>query len=219
MAAPIMIKAGYAAVLGRDRRRRDAGHAHSAVRHAGGEPTMGGLVNLLYSAAFGPSFLPAALYRVAHPIKVSGRSSSASRPAGAAERPHPGRDPGRHGHAHRGGGQRVRRGLHQARDGAGHHRGPGGPVPDVGKLIIIMIAVFLPGWPPAIMLVFLPIVLTVVETLQLGMNRLDLLIWFGAGAAVRLRRAQPPHRCAITHPRPMLELHDDLATAERVAAA
>jgi TRAP-type mannitol/chloroaromatic compound transport system permease large subunit len=35
------------------------------------------------------------------------------------------------------------------------------PVPDVGKLISIMIALFLLGWPfewPAIMLVFLPIV-------------------------------------------------------------
>ena len=41
MAAPMMIKAGYDARLsvGRDRRRRDAGHPHSAVRHAGGDGT------------------------------------------------------------------------------------------------------------------------------------------------------------------------------------
>jgi len=71
------------------------------------------------------------------------------------------------------------------------------PVPDMGKLIIIMIAVFLLGWPfewPAIVLVFLPIVLPVVETLQLGMNKLDLLIWFGALIAVNLQTAflSPP---------------------------
>jgi tripartite ATP-independent transporter DctM subunit len=71
------------------------------------------------------------------------------------------------------------------------------PVPDMGKLIIIMVAVFLLGWPfewPAIVLVFLPIVLPVVETLQLGMNKLDLLIWFGALIAVNLQTAflSPP---------------------------
>jgi TRAP-type mannitol/chloroaromatic compound transport system permease large subunit len=71
------------------------------------------------------------------------------------------------------------------------------PVPDMAKLIIIMVAVFLLGWPfewPAIVLVFLPIVLPVVETLQLGMNKLDLLIWFGALIAVNLQTAflSPP---------------------------
>ena len=47
------------------------------------------------------------------------------------------------------------------------------PAPDKGKLIIIMIAVFQMGWRfeyPAIMLVFLPIVLRVVETLQVKMS-------------------------------------------------
>jgi tripartite ATP-independent transporter DctM subunit len=71
------------------------------------------------------------------------------------------------------------------------------PLPDMGKLIVIMIAVFLLGWPfewPAIVLVFLPIVLPVVETLQLGMGKLDLLIWFGALIAVNLQTAflSPP---------------------------
>ena len=71
------------------------------------------------------------------------------------------------------------------------------PVPDIWKLIIIMIAIFLLGWPfewPAIVLVFLPIVLPVVETLQLGMNKLELLLWFGALTAVNLQTAflSPP---------------------------
>jgi tripartite ATP-independent transporter DctM subunit len=71
------------------------------------------------------------------------------------------------------------------------------PLPDMGKLIIIMIAIFLLGWPfewPAIVLVFLPIVLPVVEGLQLGLSKLELLIWFGALTAVNLQTAflSPP---------------------------
>ncbi|CAN5120479.1 TRAP transporter large permease subunit [soil metagenome] len=71
------------------------------------------------------------------------------------------------------------------------------PLPDIWKLIVIMIAIFLLGWPfewPAIVLVFLPIVLPVVETLQLGMNKLDMLLWFGALTAVNLQTAflSPP---------------------------
>jgi tripartite ATP-independent transporter DctM subunit len=71
------------------------------------------------------------------------------------------------------------------------------PLPDMGKLIVIMIAVFLLGWPfewPAIVLVFLPIVMPVVEGLQLGLNKLELLIWFGALIAVNLQTAflSPP---------------------------
>jgi tripartite ATP-independent transporter DctM subunit len=71
------------------------------------------------------------------------------------------------------------------------------PLPDMGKLIVIMIAIFLLGWPfewPAIVLVFLPIVLPVVEGLQLGLNKLELLIWFGALTAVNLQTAflSPP---------------------------
>lgn len=71
------------------------------------------------------------------------------------------------------------------------------PLPDIWKLVVIMVAVFLLGWPfewPAIVLVFLPIVLPVVETLKLGMNKLELLIWFGALIAVNLQTAflSPP---------------------------
>jgi tripartite ATP-independent transporter DctM subunit len=71
------------------------------------------------------------------------------------------------------------------------------PLPDMGKLIVIMIAVFILGWPfewPAIVLVFLPIVLPVVEGLQLGLNKLELLVWFGALIAVNLQTAflSPP---------------------------
>jgi TRAP-type mannitol/chloroaromatic compound transport system permease large subunit len=48
------------------------------------------------------------------------------------------------------------------------------------------------GWPfewPVIILVFLPIVLPVVEKLQLGLGKLDLLIWFGALTAVNMQTA------------------------------
>jgi len=43
-------------------------------------------------------------------------------------------------------------------------------------------------------LVFLPIVLPVVEGLQLGLSKLELLIWFGALTAVNLQTAflSPP---------------------------
>lgn len=71
------------------------------------------------------------------------------------------------------------------------------PLSDIWKLVVIMIAIFLLGWPfewPAIVLVFLPIVLPVVETLQLGMSKLDMLLWFGALTAVNLQTAflSPP---------------------------
>ncbi len=71
------------------------------------------------------------------------------------------------------------------------------PLPDFGKLIVIMIAVFILGWPfewPAIVLVFLPIVLPVVENLQLGLSKLELMVWFGALIAVNLQTAflSPP---------------------------
>ncbi len=71
------------------------------------------------------------------------------------------------------------------------------PLPDFGKLIVIMVAVFILGWPfewPAIVLVFLPIVMPVVENLQLGLSKLELLIWFGALIAVNLQTAflSPP---------------------------
>jgi len=71
------------------------------------------------------------------------------------------------------------------------------PLPDFGKLIVIMVAVFILGWPfewPAIVLVFLPIVLPVVENLQLGLGKLELMVWFGALIAVNLQTAflSPP---------------------------
>jgi TRAP-type mannitol/chloroaromatic compound transport system permease large subunit len=73
----------------------------------------------------------------------------------------------------------------------------GMPLPDFGKMVVIMVAIFILGWPfewPAIVLVFLPIVLPVVEKLQLGMSKLDMLIWFGALIAVNLQTAflSPP---------------------------
>lgn len=71
------------------------------------------------------------------------------------------------------------------------------PWPDVWKLALIMVLIFILGWPfewPAIVLVFLPIFLPVVEKLQLGMNKLEMLIWFGALVAVNLQTAflSPP---------------------------
>lgn len=71
------------------------------------------------------------------------------------------------------------------------------PMSDWWKLALIMFIFFILGWPfewPVIILVFLPIVLPVVEKLQLGMSKLDLLIWFGALTAVNMQTAylSPP---------------------------
>ena len=71
------------------------------------------------------------------------------------------------------------------------------PLPDVGKLMLIMALIFVLGWPfewPAIILVFLPIFLPVVQKLDLGMEKMDMLIWFGALVAVNLQTAflSPP---------------------------
>ena len=71
------------------------------------------------------------------------------------------------------------------------------PMGDWWKLALIMFIFFILGWPfewPVIILVFLPIVLPVVEKLQLGMSKLDLLIWFGALTAVNMQTAylSPP---------------------------
>ena len=71
------------------------------------------------------------------------------------------------------------------------------PWPDVWKLALVMVLIFILGWPfewPAIVLVFLPIFLPVVEKLQLGLSKLDMLIWFGALVAVNLQTAflSPP---------------------------
>jgi TRAP-type mannitol/chloroaromatic compound transport system permease large subunit len=71
------------------------------------------------------------------------------------------------------------------------------PLGDWWKLALIMFIFFVLGWPfewPVIIFVFLPIVLPVVEKLQLGLGKLDLLIWFGALTAVNMQTAylSPP---------------------------
>ncbi len=71
------------------------------------------------------------------------------------------------------------------------------PLPDMGIFIIIMALVFLLGWPfewPAVILVFLPIFLPIIERLDFGMSKLDTLLWFGAVIAVNLQTAflSPP---------------------------
>ena len=71
------------------------------------------------------------------------------------------------------------------------------PLPDIWKLALVMVLIFLLGWPfewPAIVLVFLPIFLPVVEKLNFGLSKLDMLIWFGTLVAVNLQTAflSPP---------------------------
>jgi tripartite ATP-independent transporter DctM subunit len=71
------------------------------------------------------------------------------------------------------------------------------PFPDMGKLLVIMAIIFLLGWPfewPAIVLVFLPIFLPVVETLNVGLPKQELMLWFGVVVAVNLQTAflSPP---------------------------
>jgi TRAP-type mannitol/chloroaromatic compound transport system permease large subunit len=71
------------------------------------------------------------------------------------------------------------------------------PVGDWWKLTLIMVVFFVLGWPfewPVIILVFLPIVLPVIEKFQLGLNKLDLLIWVGTVISVNMQTAylSPP---------------------------
>jgi TRAP-type mannitol/chloroaromatic compound transport system permease large subunit len=71
------------------------------------------------------------------------------------------------------------------------------PVGDWWKLALIMFIFFVLGWPfewPVIIFVFLPIVLPVIEKLQFGLNKLDLLIWVGTLTAVNMQTAylSPP---------------------------
>lgn len=71
------------------------------------------------------------------------------------------------------------------------------PLPDIGKLLLVMAFIFILGWPfewPAIILVFLPICLPVIQKLNLGLSKFELLIWFGALVAVNLQTAflSPP---------------------------
>ena len=71
------------------------------------------------------------------------------------------------------------------------------PLPDMGKLLVIMAVIFLLGWPfewPAIILIFLPIFLPTVEALNIGLSKQDMLLWFGILVAVNLQTAglSPP---------------------------
>jgi tripartite ATP-independent transporter DctM subunit len=71
------------------------------------------------------------------------------------------------------------------------------PLPDTAKLLLIMAIIFVLGWPfewPAIVLVFLPIFLPIVESLDVGLSKPELLLWFGAAVAVNLQTAflSPP---------------------------
>jgi tripartite ATP-independent transporter DctM subunit len=71
------------------------------------------------------------------------------------------------------------------------------PLPDMGKLLLIMLIIFLLGWPfewPAIILVFVPIFLPIVERLNIGLDKPELMLWFGAAVAVNLQTAflSPP---------------------------
>jgi TRAP-type mannitol/chloroaromatic compound transport system permease large subunit len=71
------------------------------------------------------------------------------------------------------------------------------PMGDWWKLALIMAIFFILGWPfewPVIIFVFLPIVLPVIEKLQFGLNKLDLLIWVGTLTAVNMQTAylSPP---------------------------
>jgi tripartite ATP-independent transporter DctM subunit len=71
------------------------------------------------------------------------------------------------------------------------------PLPDIWKLALIMFLIFVLGWPfewPAIVLVFLPIFLPVVEKLNFGLSKLDMLIWFGTLVAVNMQTSflSPP---------------------------
>ena len=71
------------------------------------------------------------------------------------------------------------------------------PLGDWWKLALIMSIFFVLGWPfewPVIIFVFLPIVLPVIEKLQFGLNKLDLLIWVGTLTAVNMQTAylSPP---------------------------
>ena len=71
------------------------------------------------------------------------------------------------------------------------------PLPDMGKLLVIMAIIFLLGWPfewPAIVLIFLPIFLPTVEALNIGLSKQDMLLWFGVAIAVNMQTAflSPP---------------------------
>lgn len=71
------------------------------------------------------------------------------------------------------------------------------PLPDMGIFAVIMVLIFVLGWPfewPAVVLVFLPIFLPVIESLDLGISPHEKLLWVGAVIAVNLQTAflSPP---------------------------
>jgi tripartite ATP-independent transporter DctM subunit len=70
-------------------------------------------------------------------------------------------------------------------------------LPDIGKLLFIMTIIFLLGWPfewPVIVLVFLPMFLPSIETLDFGLTKSDTMLWFGILMAVNMQTAflSPP---------------------------
>ncbi len=71
------------------------------------------------------------------------------------------------------------------------------PLPDMGKLMVIMALIFVLGWPfewPAIVLVFLPMFLPTIETFNIGLPKQEMVLWFGVLVAVNLQTAflSPP---------------------------
>jgi tripartite ATP-independent transporter DctM subunit len=71
------------------------------------------------------------------------------------------------------------------------------PMADHGKFWLVMVIIFLLGWPfewLVIVLVFLPLFLPVIEKLNFGMSKADMMIWFGTMVAVNLQTAylSPP---------------------------
>lgn len=70
-------------------------------------------------------------------------------------------------------------------------------LPDMAKLMLIMLLVFVLGWPfewPTIILVFVPIFVPIVEGMDIGLSKPELMLWFGAALAVNLQTAflSPP---------------------------
>ncbi|MEN9588228.1 MAG: sialic acid transporter permease protein SiaT [Pseudomonadota bacterium] len=71
------------------------------------------------------------------------------------------------------------------------------PLPGMGKFLLVMFIVFLLGWPfewPVIILVFVPIFIPVIQKLDVGLSKGELMLWFGATLAVNLQTAflSPP---------------------------
>jgi tripartite ATP-independent transporter DctM subunit len=71
------------------------------------------------------------------------------------------------------------------------------PLPGMGKFLLVMLIVFLLGWPfewPVIILVFVPIFIPVIQKLDVGLSKGELMLWFGATLAVNLQTAflSPP---------------------------